>query len=412
MTILAGKNDKSVVKIISSEDHPICYEEVNGETVDPFKIDADTLEGKSVQDIVNMVPNPDLSNVDAKTLNGKTLDEIVASAAESSVPDGKYGYSLHLKDFDGMPLSNCIVTGVSDIDSELKSDSTGKVSFSSSVGSHSIIIPAVVSPIPSVVHSNINQRVVTEVVPKSDLYGFRLHVLDASGNPVENAYVYDSNISFLGLTDQNGRFNAFNKSSTAQFYIVKGNYTASPSLTDAASSVMTEYDISMADTVYTGILNVGNSITIFGESYLVVDIDGVNATIAMNHAATDTYYGPTGDFATTTLNKSRITYENGLSPISRAILSTVGVYTVHSGVKSRMFVPTQKDLDNYEWTSKGASYRKINSTWWLAYHYNDSSSGNWYGDYVNDTDGQIYSNRLDNRMGLRPFVTIDMNKLS
>ena len=53
MTILAGKNDESVVKIISSEDHPICYEEVNGETVDPFKIDADTLEGKSVQDIVN-----------------------------------------------------------------------------------------------------------------------------------------------------------------------------------------------------------------------------------------------------------------------------------------------------------------------------------------------------------------------
>ena len=76
MTILAGKNDESVVKIISSEDHPICYEEVDGETVDPFKIDADTLEGKSVQDIVKLVPNPDLSNVDAKTLNGKTADEI------------------------------------------------------------------------------------------------------------------------------------------------------------------------------------------------------------------------------------------------------------------------------------------------------------------------------------------------
>lgn len=80
MTILAGKNDKSVVKIISSEDHPICYEEVNGETVDPFKIDADTLEGKSVQDIVKLVPNPDLSGY-AKSTEVESL--------KTSVSEGK-----------------------------------------------------------------------------------------------------------------------------------------------------------------------------------------------------------------------------------------------------------------------------------------------------------------------------------
>nr|DAO30676.1 MAG TPA: hypothetical protein [Caudoviricetes sp.] len=80
MTILAGKNDESVVKIISSEDHPICYEEVNGETVDPFKIDADTLEGKSVQDIVNLVPNPDLSGY-AKSTEVESL--------KTSVSEGK-----------------------------------------------------------------------------------------------------------------------------------------------------------------------------------------------------------------------------------------------------------------------------------------------------------------------------------
>ena len=80
MTILAGKNDESVVKIISSEDHPICYEEVNGETVDPFKIDADTLEGKSVQDIVKLVPNPDLSGY-AKSTEVESL--------KTSVSEGK-----------------------------------------------------------------------------------------------------------------------------------------------------------------------------------------------------------------------------------------------------------------------------------------------------------------------------------
>lgn len=80
MTILAGKNDESVVKIISSEDHPICYEEVNGETVNPFKIDADTLEGKSVQDIVKLVPNPDLSGY-AKSTEVESL--------KTSVSEGK-----------------------------------------------------------------------------------------------------------------------------------------------------------------------------------------------------------------------------------------------------------------------------------------------------------------------------------
>ncbi len=80
MTILAGKNDESVVKIISSEDHPICYEEVDGETVDPFKIDADTLEGKSVQDIVDLVPSPDLSGY-AKSAEVESL--------KTSVSEGK-----------------------------------------------------------------------------------------------------------------------------------------------------------------------------------------------------------------------------------------------------------------------------------------------------------------------------------
>ena len=80
MTILAGKNDESVVKIISSEDHPVCYEEVDGETVDPFKIDADTLEGKSVQDIVDLVPSPDLSGY-AKSAEVESL--------KTSVSEGK-----------------------------------------------------------------------------------------------------------------------------------------------------------------------------------------------------------------------------------------------------------------------------------------------------------------------------------
>ena len=53
MTILAGKIDESVVEILTSESGVLRYEEVSGETVNPFIVDADTLGGSTKEEIIS-----------------------------------------------------------------------------------------------------------------------------------------------------------------------------------------------------------------------------------------------------------------------------------------------------------------------------------------------------------------------
>lgn len=109
MTILAGKNDESVVKIISSEDHPICYEEVNGETVDPFKIDADTLEGKSLDEILSK--------------GTQFFTFVVTALADSWSSEAPYTQTVHvdgMKDGFFQPVCSVQQTGDSSSDAQLR----------------------------------------------------------------------------------------------------------------------------------------------------------------------------------------------------------------------------------------------------------------------------------------------------
>lgn len=79
------------------------------------KIDADTLQGKTVDEIIKMVPSPDLSNVNATKLEGKTVNEIIALASEATVPDSKYGFSVTVVDTSGRPVANACLNGFTDV---------------------------------------------------------------------------------------------------------------------------------------------------------------------------------------------------------------------------------------------------------------------------------------------------------
>ena len=53
MKILAGKIDNSTLEILTSESGVLRYEEVSGETVNPFTVDADTLGGSTKEEIIS-----------------------------------------------------------------------------------------------------------------------------------------------------------------------------------------------------------------------------------------------------------------------------------------------------------------------------------------------------------------------
>lgn len=94
MSVLAGKIDESVVEILTSESGVLRYEEVSGETVNPFFVDADTLSGSTKEEIISEAQSGiDLSNVDAATLDGHDVNYFAtASNVEEcfqSVSSGK-----------------------------------------------------------------------------------------------------------------------------------------------------------------------------------------------------------------------------------------------------------------------------------------------------------------------------------
>ena len=79
MKILAGKIDNSTLEILTSESGVLRYEEVSGETVNPFVVDADTLGGSTKEEIISAAQSGvDLSNINAATLEGKTASEVGA----------------------------------------------------------------------------------------------------------------------------------------------------------------------------------------------------------------------------------------------------------------------------------------------------------------------------------------------
>ena len=72
MKILAGKIDESVVEILTSESGVLRYEEVSGETVNPFTVDADTLGGSTKEEIISAAQ----SGID---LSGYATNDVLSS---------------------------------------------------------------------------------------------------------------------------------------------------------------------------------------------------------------------------------------------------------------------------------------------------------------------------------------------
>lgn len=82
MTILAGKIDESVVEILTSESGVLRYEEVSGETVNPFTVDADTLGGSTKEEIISEAQ----SGVDLSAY--ATKEEFSSHTGNTSNPHG------------------------------------------------------------------------------------------------------------------------------------------------------------------------------------------------------------------------------------------------------------------------------------------------------------------------------------
>ena len=103
MKILAGKIDNSTLEILTSESGVLRYEEVSGETVNPFVVDADTLGGSTKEQIISEAQSGvDLSNIDAATLEGHAANYFATASDMNScfqsVSEGKSAIASAITD--------------------------------------------------------------------------------------------------------------------------------------------------------------------------------------------------------------------------------------------------------------------------------------------------------------------------
>ena len=103
MKILAGKIDNSTLEILTSESGVLRYEEVSGETVNPFVVDADTLDGSTKEQIISEAQSGlDLSNIDAATLEGHAANYFATASDMNScfqsVSEGKSAIASAITD--------------------------------------------------------------------------------------------------------------------------------------------------------------------------------------------------------------------------------------------------------------------------------------------------------------------------
>jgi len=381
-------------------------------------IDADTLQGKTLDELVAML-TPDLSNIDAATLGGKTIDDIMDGITEATIPDGKYGYKIVVQDDNGDPIPNVVISGITDISSELKTDSDGICKFNSDSASYSVTLDAdgyafdMRAMTTDTISGYINKLTKIVVSPDPSKYhAYELTITDTSGAAITAGSVYDFDGNKIGAMSTNGKCTVYSPSESVDVVIINNlmYYSATLNNTQTASTIKSTGTIETP--VYSGTLANGNTVSFLNHDWLVVKKTSTIAVLAHSDIVTKLSYNS----STTTQYKGSnlATYtSNYASRFTGALKTLISLYvddTTVDGVTSKFFVPTADQVDG---TSGGFGY--FTSVARRVCNYGSSACSWWLSTYVNGTScklvyttGAISTGHPSDENGYRPFLTLKL----
>ena len=378
------------------------------------------------------------------------LDTIVANGIGSAngavimipMDANKYGYNLRMWDIDGVtPLADVKINGVSDPNSEIRTNANGVAKFISGSPTHSISF----SEFPSgyqyadvytarTIRGYINDM--TEVVVKPDIAtfaGFNVTLLKNDGTPATNATVTCSTNGKQYRTNGSGQISGTIYAQTTSLtftwegspnkyaaadgvlqYIYNTRYTATvsggtigqtKSLTSANASVangtQTGYRINAATTV-------GSEITIGSKVYIIAHVDSSLVYAVLKTWERDEQWSSgTTDYAQSTIKDDCTSWYNSNVPsIWRTSANAFSSVTTE-GVSSPCFIPTYNQVNggwSYFNSNDHRIFRDSNNTakvWWTS---TESSGGRVWFVY---TSGNLlnYGNPTTS-FGFRPALAI------
>ena len=354
----------------------------------------------------------------------------------------KYGYNMKLLDIDGItPLQDVKINGVTDPNTEIRTNANGVAKFISGSPSHSVTF----SEFPAgyqyadiftarTIRGYINDMTEIIVAPDiSEFAGFKVTLLDNRGAPVTNRQVTCTQNGKKYTTNSAGQIpqtiysnttsltftwstTAIYSWSTVNGSLQRGNNTnfsatvsggaigevktlTSANATTSAGSPNSSYRVNVSATV-------GQYVTINAIQYVIAHVDTSNVYVTLRYWREDTKFGDDNDYVGSTIaQKCDTWYSNYLPPEWKTSANAFNSVNTE-GVRARCFIPTDSQV-NGGWTLFNNESARIFTdsagtakSWWTS---TGSSSGRVY---IVRTGGDFGNSIPTTSHGFRPALSI------
>lgn len=309
----------------------------------------------------------------------------------TQIPNNQYGYFIKLTDIDGeTPLADVIVSGVTDPDTELRTNAKGELKFYSSAASHNVTwsnLPGHLSNdmFPNKLQGYVNDLTSTIVkMDTSNFYGYHVTIKDHDGNPMKNTPVYTSaGGAVFKTTDSNGQIGPFYSTANTQALFVRngssdGFYYFNGNASGTKGQVV-ESEVQCNTALYTGNTAVGETISFKGKNWVVAHRQDNNIYCS----------GPVSEFKTDEPSQyasvaAQYQTQLGLSDVENILIPDTTIYDV----TAKIFTATYEQL-NGEWSYFNSNEHRIG--------YNENNEPQYYfiigennkGRYAVYPDGRI-----------------------
>lgn len=334
----------------------------------------------------------------------------------TQIPNNQYGYFIKLTDIDGeTPLSDVVVNGVSDPNTELRTNANGELKFYSGQASHNVTWSNLPDHLtndmfPQKLQGYINDLTSTIVeLDVSSFYGYKVTIKDHAGNVMKNTPVYASaGGAVFKTTDANGQIGPFYSTATTQHLFVKnptssGYYYYDGNVTSSTKGQVADLEVQCSTALYTGNTTVGSTITFKGKSWIVAHKSGNNIYCSDTVIESKTQFGNNSTYAGSTLASVASTFKNSLSfnSVEEALVPNTNV----NGVNAKIFVASYDQM-NGGWSYFNSNDRRI-------CNYNGSPDYYWTsspdsgGVWLVNSSGYLYADvSPSNSGGFRPSVCL------
>ena len=378
------------------------------------------------------------------------LDAIVENGIASSngtiimVPmdANKYGYNMKILDIDGItPLKDVKINGVTDPNTEIRTNANGVAKFISGSPSHSVTF----SEFPAgyqyadiftarTIRGYINDMTEIIVTPDiSEFAGFNVTLLDNRGAPVTNRQVTCSQNGKQYTTNSAGQITQtiYHASTTLTFtWSTTGRYndavfngslrryntTANYSVTVSGGVIGSVTSLTSANAIvnYTGYgyhistaASAGQYITIGTKEYVIAHVDRTSVYVALRYWEENTQFGSSTTYSGSTIASKCTTWYNSSVPTQWKSTASAFNSVNTEGVNAQCFIPTYTQV-NGGWALFNSNTARTFTdsagtakTWWTS---TERSSGNVW--YVTDGGRLYYGVSPSSSDGFRPALAI------